>query len=196
MATRVQRRRGTSTEHATFTGALGEITVDTSKNTVVVHDGSTQGGFPLLKEEDAVDTLNDLSDVDAASPSAGEVLQYNGNDWVAVTPVISLAGFIPGQPEEDAQLLRLKADRAFTIPTNAAGSQSDAAVAADANTVITLEKNGSSFGTLTFSAASTVGVWAVSATSFAIGDVLGIVGPSAADAALEGITFTIQGELG
>jgi hypothetical protein len=43
----VQFRRGTTTEHNTFAGAVGEITVDTTKNTLVVHDGSTTGGFPV-----------------------------------------------------------------------------------------------------------------------------------------------------
>lgn len=47
MAEQVQRRRGTTAQHATFTGALAEITIDTDKKTVVVHDGSTAGGFPL-----------------------------------------------------------------------------------------------------------------------------------------------------
>jgi hypothetical protein len=46
----VQRRGGTTTEHSTFTGLAREITIDTTKNTVVVHDGSTVGGFPLAKE--------------------------------------------------------------------------------------------------------------------------------------------------
>ena len=49
--TQVQRRRGTTAEHASFTGALGEITVDTTKKTVVVHDGTTAGGIPLAKED-------------------------------------------------------------------------------------------------------------------------------------------------
>jgi hypothetical protein len=48
MSTAVQLRRGTTAQHATFTGATGEVTVDTDKDTVVVHDGSTAGGFPLL----------------------------------------------------------------------------------------------------------------------------------------------------
>lgn len=50
MSTQIQRRRGSTLEHAIFTGASGEITVDTSKNTVVVHDGATAGGHPLAKE--------------------------------------------------------------------------------------------------------------------------------------------------
>jgi hypothetical protein len=44
-----QRRRGTTAEHASFTGLLGELTVDTDKDVVVVHDGSTAGGFPLAR---------------------------------------------------------------------------------------------------------------------------------------------------
>lgn len=51
MATQVQFRRGTTAETANFAGALGEVTVDTTKDTVVVHDGSTLGGFPLLRED-------------------------------------------------------------------------------------------------------------------------------------------------
>jgi hypothetical protein len=45
-----QRRRGTTAAHTSFTGLLGELTVDTDKDTVVVHDGSTAGGFPLAKQ--------------------------------------------------------------------------------------------------------------------------------------------------
>jgi len=47
MAKQVQFRRGTTSQHSTFTGVVGEITVDTDKNTAVVHDGSTAGGHPL-----------------------------------------------------------------------------------------------------------------------------------------------------
>jgi len=47
MATQVQFRRGTTSQHGSFTGAAGEITVDTDKDTVVVHDGAQAGGFAL-----------------------------------------------------------------------------------------------------------------------------------------------------
>ena len=52
MATAIQRRRGTTTQHGSFTGLAGEITIDTTKNTVVVHDGSTAGGIPLAKSSE------------------------------------------------------------------------------------------------------------------------------------------------
>lgn len=50
MANALQLRRGTTTQHSTFTGLAGEVTVDTTKDTVVVHDGSTAGGIPLATE--------------------------------------------------------------------------------------------------------------------------------------------------
>lgn len=52
MANQIQIRGGTTAEHATFTGAVREITVDTDKDTVVVHDGTTAGGHPLVKAAD------------------------------------------------------------------------------------------------------------------------------------------------
>ena len=50
MPTQIQWRRGTTAQTAVFTGASAEITVDTIKNTVVVHDGVTPGGYPLALE--------------------------------------------------------------------------------------------------------------------------------------------------
>ena len=47
MAKRLQLRRGTTTEHNSFTGAVGEVTVDTTNKTLRVHDGSTVGGTSL-----------------------------------------------------------------------------------------------------------------------------------------------------
>ena len=51
MATQVQFRRGTTGEHSAFTGAVGEVTVDTEKKVVCIHDATTAGGFPLLRED-------------------------------------------------------------------------------------------------------------------------------------------------
>ena len=53
MATQVQFRRGDTATTQNFKGALGEVTVDTGKQACVVHDGSTTGGFPLLREDGA-----------------------------------------------------------------------------------------------------------------------------------------------
>jgi len=45
----VQLRRGTTAQHGSFTGAQGELTVDTDKNALVLHDGSTVGGIQLAR---------------------------------------------------------------------------------------------------------------------------------------------------
>jgi len=82
MSTQIQRRRGTTSEHSTFTGAAGEITIDSTKNTVVVHDGSTQGGIPLAKESALASTVGALTDVTITSVGAGELLKYSGSEWV------------------------------------------------------------------------------------------------------------------
>jgi hypothetical protein len=51
MSKQVKLRRGTTSEHATFTGAAGEVTVDTTKDVAVVHDGATAGGVPMARED-------------------------------------------------------------------------------------------------------------------------------------------------
>ncbi len=56
MAKLLKLRRGTTSDHNSFTGAEGEVTVDTTKDTLVVHDGSTQGGHALAKASEAVAT--------------------------------------------------------------------------------------------------------------------------------------------
>lgn len=60
MSRQVQLRRGTADEHKNFTGAAGEITIDTTSNTIRVHDGETAGGTPLARASD----MPDLSGAD------------------------------------------------------------------------------------------------------------------------------------
>jgi hypothetical protein len=105
MTTQIKRRRGTTTQHASFTGAEAELTVDTDKSTVVVHDGSTAGGHPLAKASEVVaksgDSMTgDLSfgDNDKAIFGAGSDLQIyhdGSNSYISeLTPTGSL--FIDG----------------------------------------------------------------------------------------------------
>ena len=72
MATRLQLRKGTTTEHSTFVGAEGEVTVDTTKKVLVLHDGVTAGGKPLPTLESGKIPTDQLSD---ATTSAKGVVQ-------------------------------------------------------------------------------------------------------------------------
>ena len=80
MAKLLKLRRGTTTQHGSFTGAEGEVTVDTDKETLVVHDGSTAGGHPVAAE--------DMANVSSAS-IAGRL----GTDSIAVGKIA--AGTLP-----------------------------------------------------------------------------------------------------
>lgn len=74
MSIEVQRRYGTTAEHETFTGALAEITVDTDKNVIVVHDGVTVGGYP---QDNARKILNKNIDIADFTGLDGYILAYN-----------------------------------------------------------------------------------------------------------------------
>jgi len=72
MATAIQRRRGTTSQHSSFTGLAGEITIDTDLNTVIVHDGSTAGGYRLAKyTEVQAAAAGDITSVVAGSGLTG-----------------------------------------------------------------------------------------------------------------------------
>ena len=51
MSKQVRFRRGTTAQHAVFTGPAGEVTVDTDKKVTVVHDGVTAGGIPTARAD-------------------------------------------------------------------------------------------------------------------------------------------------
>ncbi len=61
MASKIQFKRGTTTQSNAHTGAEAEIIINTTKDTIVVHDGSEQGGFEALR--------SDLSNLDSAVPA-------------------------------------------------------------------------------------------------------------------------------
>jgi len=68
MSTAIQLRRGTTSQHSTFTGAVAEATVDTTKDTLVVHDGTTVGGVPLAREDGA--NVSGTWDIDISGNAA------------------------------------------------------------------------------------------------------------------------------
>ena len=51
MAKLLKLRRGTNTQHSSFTGAEGEVTVNTTNDSLHVHDGTTAGGRELLRTD-------------------------------------------------------------------------------------------------------------------------------------------------
>lgn len=95
MSTQVQRRKGTTAQHASFTGASAELTVDTTKNTVVVHDGATAGGIPLAKETGSAISVTTLAASGAVTLSGGTangVAYLNGSKQVTTGTALTFTG--------------------------------------------------------------------------------------------------------
>jgi len=63
-AYRVKLRRGTTAEHANFIGAEGEVTVDTDKKRLVVHDGVTPGGHLVAALTDVNTDVDQFTDTE------------------------------------------------------------------------------------------------------------------------------------
>jgi hypothetical protein len=92
MPTQVQLRRGTTVQHESFTGALGEVTVNTTKKTVVVHDGSTAGGTEIAKADlSNVGTITATTAATLATPRNIGGVSFNGSANIDL-PGVNTAG--------------------------------------------------------------------------------------------------------
>jgi hypothetical protein len=69
MTKQVQRRRGTAAQHTSFTGAEGEISVNTTNKSVHVHDGTTAGGIEAARAD-----LGNVSDANLNAALSGNTL--------------------------------------------------------------------------------------------------------------------------
>jgi hypothetical protein len=79
MSKEVQIRRGTTAQHAEFVGKQGEVTMDTERNCLVVHDGETAGGHPVAKKSETDALTSQL----AAKVNIEniEILTLQFDDW-------------------------------------------------------------------------------------------------------------------
>ena len=89
MARQVQIRRGTAAENDAFTGAIGEITMDTTNKTLRVHDGTTVGGTSLART-DQIPQRQNIEDLFCPSTTAetisvsasGDIYVATKNGWI------------------------------------------------------------------------------------------------------------------
>ena len=91
MAIQIQLRQGTTTEHNTFTGAVGEVTVDTTNKTLRVHDGSTVGGTRLATLTGGLIPAAQLPD--ATTSTQGAVILNNtvtSSNTTQFAPILTL----------------------------------------------------------------------------------------------------------
>lgn len=194
--------------------ALADLTDDP---TAVASDVAVNGTADTFMRSDAAPAVQVGSDTQLG------LLQVDGTSITATAGVIETAlGDAPsdGIPyvRQDATWTKLGSSFGFGVvgETQASGGVGDiytlvvpyditfaddyplcfakATVAATGSTVFTINKNGSAAGTITFSAAGTVGAWlSTGAQTYAAGDILTILAPNTPDATLANIGFTFVG---
>ena len=79
MSRQVQLRRGTAIQHQTFTGLIGELTMNTTNNSLRLHDNVLNGGHEMLKA--------DMSNVLISSNGTFSLLDNLGQVSVRITNV-------------------------------------------------------------------------------------------------------------
>ncbi len=91
MTTALKRRRGTDSNHDSFTGLDGELSVNTTNKSVHVHDGTTVGGFETMRTD-----FNNASDVTSTINFSGTNKITFNNGRVEMN-ASGLSGQIEGQ---------------------------------------------------------------------------------------------------
>ena len=157
MPTQVQFRRGTTSQNDAFTGAVGELSVDTTLDTIRVHDGSTGGGHRLAK-------YSDISAGDITAVVAGTGLSGGATSGSATVSLSHLGLESLTDPNDDriifwddsagaSAFLDIGANLAISGTTLSASTHTSLADA-DADTKIQLEES-SDEDTIRFDAAGT-----------------------------------------
>jgi hypothetical protein len=129
MPTQVQFRRGTTAQNNSFTGAAGELSVNTSNSTIRVHDGSTAGGSELASVTYSSNATNILSGTLSVSRLATSGVAAGTYGGVAVEGVFTVDAYgrITSASNVTAQVAN----------TNITGLITNGQIASVANTQIT-----------------------------------------------------------
>ena len=137
MAKLLKLRGGTTSQHSSFTGADREVTVDTDKETLVVHDGSTAGGHSLMRSDIMQENL-DVNGNSIVSASNGNIdIIPNGTGDVnlgADTVMI-------GDNNSDATITT-QGTGDLTLSTNSGTDSGTVTIADGANGNISITPNG------------------------------------------------------
>lgn len=57
----LQIKRGVNAKTSAYTGAIGELVMDTTNKRLIIHDGSTKGGIPLPKQSEVPTKISQLT---------------------------------------------------------------------------------------------------------------------------------------
>ena len=89
MPTIVQFRRGTQTQNNNFLGSSGELSVNTTANSLRVHDGSTTGGFELAKADLSNVTVGILTSISIGTVGSNTEVISSARELKNITSIDS-----------------------------------------------------------------------------------------------------------
>jgi hypothetical protein len=150
----------------------------------------TSSGYPT-----AAGVTNGDLNIDINS---GDVYSWNYGAQTWGTPVMNLvngqvtfAAWVSGNPAPSQKLISFEAINAVVLSNAASSVVASCGTAPTATAVFSLTKNGTQFGTVTFSAGVTSGVYsASSSTTFNDGDIFEVLAPASQDATLASVRIT------
>lgn len=161
-AVQVQYRRNNAAGVAAFTGAAGELVVDTTNQRVVVQDGSTAGGFPT-----ALATRHSVADAAYTAKVTDRIVAYTSLTTARAVALPAASSFPVGEllwiVDESGS-----SSSANTITANRAGSDTingaTSAIIQNAYGFLALESNGTN-GWSVAAASSPRGLLCISPTA-------------------------------
>jgi len=171
MATALQLRRGTTAQNNAFTGAAGELSYDTATEGLIVHDGSTAGGFEIMPSGSIIAFGG------AAAPDAGWLLcngaDVNRTTYARLFAAISTAygtgdgSSTFGLPDLRDRVLLGKGTNNGTVGTETGSAAASSVITNATNTTGT-----ATTGSTTAGRTNTTGTFATSAKDSATGTAL------------------------
>ena len=171
MATALQLRRGTTAQNNAFTGAAGELSYDTQTEALIVHDGSTAGGFEIMPSGSIIAFGG------SAAPDAGWLLcngaDVNRTTYARLFAAISTAygtgdgSSTFGLPDLRDRVLLGKGTNNGTV-----GTETGSAAASSVITNATNNTGTATSGSTTASTNNTTGTFATSAKDSATGSAI------------------------
>ncbi|MGA2492052.1 MAG: hypothetical protein ABSF67_03775 [Roseiarcus sp.] len=97
MSEQLQLRRGAASQIAAFTGAQGELVVDTTNNRAVVNDGATAGGWPAAKLAEVITNARTaVADAAYAAQPTDRLIAYSSLSGARVVRLCAAAAYPTG----------------------------------------------------------------------------------------------------
>lgn len=130
MAKILRPRRGSTAANAGLVGGNGEITIDTDKSTIRVHDGATAGGTEMARMKDIPTKVSELENDANFTQFAGASATVDANTGTpSVTVTESGSGNNKGLVFSFKNLKGAKGDKGDKGDTGAKGDKGDAGTA-------------------------------------------------------------------